>query len=307
MLNIQYIKATHLGDAWFQSLFKILEEGTVYKIDRGSYAGQKRLEFDWITTHIQRPGDRPLLPQIAEHHSIPNPVADDYLDDYVSYLMTGELKEGESYTYGQRLCAYPIDYPIHIHYAKPWDEILIQDEEALRDEKIIFQKPYESCGKWYLNQIELLIWTYKNKGYRNNQMVLQVAHPTDMLLQDPPCLRHIDTRIQDAKYITEDGEAMLPTLYFYPYFRSWDLWGGFPANLGGLQLLKEYIAGELDVMDGEIIATSKGLHIYDYSFDLAKCLRMRDDMKLKGEEKFFGQNIKEAINILKTYKNRNKK
>jgi thymidylate synthase len=125
--------------------------------------------------------------------------------------------------------------------------------------------------KDYLNQIELLIWTYKNKGHRNNQMVLQVAQPTDMLLQDPPCLRHIDTRIQDGK------------LHFYPYFRSWDLWGGLPANLGGIQLLKEYVAAEIGVEDGEIIASSKGLHIYDYSFDLAKCLRMRDDMKLKGE------------------------
>ena len=58
-------------------------------------------------------------------------------------------------------------------------------------------------------------------------MILQVGQPTDMLLQDPPCLRHIDTRIQDGK------------LHFYPYFRSWDLWGGFPANLGGIQLMKE--------------------------------------------------------------------
>jgi thymidylate synthase len=122
-----------------------------------------------------------------------------------------------------------------------------------------------------LSQLDVLIWTYKNKGFRNNQMVLQVGKPTDMLLQDPPCLRHIDTRIQDGK------------LHFYPYFRSWDLWGGLPANLGGIQLMKEYVASEIGVEDGEIIATSKGLHIYDYSFDLAKCLRMRDDMQLKGE------------------------
>ena len=140
-------------------------------------------------------------------------------------------------------------------------EILIQDDEAWAQVR--------TSG--FLSQIELLIWTYKNKGYRNNQMVLQVAQPNDMLLKDPPCLRHIDTRIQDGK------------LHFYPYFRSWDLWGGLPANLGGIQLLKEYVASEIGVEDGEIIASSKGLHIYDYSFDLAKCLRMRDNMKLKGE------------------------
>lgn len=278
MLNLQYIKARDLSDAWFQTLFRILEEGTVFKIDRGSYAGQKRLEFDWVTVHINNPSTRPLLPQIEAHHNIPNPVADDYLDDYLPYLMTGELKPGESYTYGQRLAKYKIDVSWVRDYKDVLHkDILIQDDEAWEDENVIITETSAAngndskCSEDFLNQIELMIWTYKNKGYRNNQMVLQVAKPSDMLLQDPPCLRQIDTRIQDGK------------LHFYPYFRSWDLWGGFPANLGGIQLLKEYCAAEIGVEDGEIIATSKGLHIYDYSFDLAKCLRMRDDMKLKGE------------------------
>lgn len=266
MLNTQNIKARDLGDAWFQTLFRMLEEGTVFTIDRGSYAGQKRLEFDWVRIHIEHPNARPLLPQIEPHHNIPNPVADDYLDDYLPYLMTAELKEGESYTYGQRLTGYPISYPLHLSETGHWKDILLDEIDELVEKGIIY-----NTGHWFLNQIELMIWTYKNKGYRNNQMVLQVAHPTDMLLKDPPCLRQIDTRIQDGK------------LHFYPYFRSWDLWGGFPANLGGIQLLKEYCAAEIGVEDGEIIATSKGLHIYDYSFDLAKCLRMRDSMKLKGE------------------------
>jgi len=264
MLNIQHIDARDLPDAWFQTLFKILEEGSVFKIDRGSFAGQKRLEFDWITMRIKYPGHRPLLPQIEDHFSIPNPVKDDYLDEYISYLMTGEVAKGESYTYGQRMTKVKIDQ----HWKKQYDipeykDILIQDKDGWDSVWT------ETLNNDFFSQVDLLIWTYKNKGYRNNQMVLQVAQADDMLLQDPPCLRHIDTRIQDGK------------LHFYPYFRSWDLWGGLPANLGGIQLLKEYVAGEIGVEDGEIIASSKGLHIYDYSFDLAKCLRMRDDMKLK--------------------------
>ena len=286
MLNTQEIKARDLSDAWFQTLFRILDEGTVFTIDRGSYAGQKRLEFDWITIHIKYPGTRPLLPQIESHYNIPNPVSDDYLDDYLPYLMTGVKKPGESYTYGQRITKHNIPYPIENAKEFPWTDILISEvndfvnvannfksstvgefkiREYNNDEPILFDEEY------FLNQIELMIWTYKNKGFRNNQMILQVAEPTDMLLQDPPCLRHIDTRIQDGK------------LHFYPYFRSWDLYGGFPANLGGIQLLKEYCAEAIGVEDGEIIATSKGLHIYDYTFDLAKILRMREDMILKGE------------------------
>jgi len=265
MLNYQYIKATNLGDAWFQSLFRMLEEGSVFKIDRGSYAGQKRLEFFYITIDINYPAGEPLTPQIPEQYGIPNPVSDDYIDGYLPYLMTGELKEGESYTYGQRLCKYPINYPIDNYANEEWKNILIQDKEVLQDKNIII----EENNKFYLNQIELLIWTYKNKGFRNNQMTLQVSHPTDMLLKDPPCLRILDTRIQEGK------------LHFFVYFRSWDLWNGFPANLAAIQMMKEYIAGQIGVGDGKIIASSKGLHIYDYAFDLAKCLRMREDMVLK--------------------------
>lgn len=264
MLNIQHITARDLGDAWFQLLFKALEEGSVFTIDRGSYAGKKRLEFDYITIQIKYPNVRPLLPQIEHHFGIPNPVADDYLDDYIPYLMTGELKEGEAYTYGQRLTKYPVEYPILKTNQYPWNDILLKEIDELIEEGILFREE----DVFFLNQIELLIWTYKNKGYRNNQMVLQVAHPTDMLLQDPPCLRHIDTRIQDNK------------LHFYPYFRSWDGYSGFPANLGGIQLLKEYVSESIGIVDGEMIASSKGLHIYDHCFDIIKQLRMREvDLK----------------------------
>ena len=137
MLNYQYIKARDLGDAWFQCLFRMLEEGSVHTIDRGSFAGQKRLEFDFIAVEIEHPGTRPLLPQIEAHHAIPNPVADDYLDDYISYLMTGEVAEGESYTYGQRMTKEHVNYPVWDRKAKKWEDILIQEDEVWKDKNIV--------------------------------------------------------------------------------------------------------------------------------------------------------------------------
>ena len=58
-------------------------------------------------------------------------------------------------------------------------------------------------------------------------------------------------------------------LHFIIYFRSWDLWAGFPTNLGGLQLLKEYMAKEIGVEDGEMICVSKGLHLYEHAWEFA--------------------------------------
>lgn len=212
MLNSIFIEARDLSEAWFLCLSKILDVGKTYKIDRGSFKGQKRLEFDYVTVHIRYPGTVPLVPHIPPSLGIPDPVTEGYLEEYLPYLMTSECKEGEDYTYGQ--------------YLEP--------------------------------QINEVISMYKNDGYGTNQAYMTVGSPEAIHLDDPPCLRGIDTRVMDGK------------LHFMVYFRSWDLWNGFPANLGAIQMLKEYMASEIGVDDGEIIASSKGMHLYDYAWQLAE-------------------------------------
>jgi len=216
-MELVFIKARDLPDAWFQCVYQILDEGRTYTIDRGSFEGQQRLEFDYVTVHIKFPGTRPLLPDIPPSLGIPNPVAADYLDQYLPYLMTSVKREGEEYTYGE--------------YLEP--------------------------------QINEVIRMYREDGHGTNQAYMAVGDPQTIYSQDPPCLRGIDTRIKDN------------ALHFITYFRSWDLWNGFPANLGAIQLLKEYMAENIGVDDGEIIAASKGLHLYDYVWELAKLRTMR--------------------------------
>jgi thymidylate synthase len=113
-------------------------------------------------------------------------------------------------------------------------------------------------GQYLEEQIPKVIEMYKNDGYDTNQAFMAVGGKESITQADPPCLRAIDTRIRDNK------------LKFIVYFRSWDLWAGFPSNLAGIQLLKEYMASEIGVEDGEILALSKGLHLYEYSWELAK-------------------------------------
>lgn len=271
MLNPIHIKATSLGDAWFQGLYRCVEQGREFLIDRGSFEGTERLEFDHIEIHITHPGTLPLLPKLAEGSAFDDPVKEGYLDEYLPYLMTGEEQEGESYTYGQRICKNLLGVsflkPINIETEK----IIVSEPEIWKNTDIIVPDEQYSFN-YYLNQMELMIWTYKNKGFRNNQMVLQVAQPSDMLLQDPPCLRHIDTRIQDGK------------LHFFPYFRSWDLYSGLPANLAAIELMKQYVAQQIGVENGEIIATSKGLHLYKYVWEIAEAIRGKTIEEFRKEQ-----------------------
>jgi thymidylate synthase len=120
------------------------------------------------------------------------------------------------------------------------------------------EKEQYTYGQYLEEQIPRVIKMYKEDGYNTNQAFMTVGGKDSISLSAPPCLRGIDTRIRDDR------------LHFIVYFRSWDLWAGFPSNLAAIELLKEYMASEIGVGDGEIIALSKGLHLYDYSWELAQ-------------------------------------
>ncbi len=211
-MKILQIEARDLSEAWFLCLLRTLKEGYEYKIDRGSYAGQRRKELELAVVQVNYPGTRPLIPDVPQ--GVPPPSTMEYVESYLPYLMTAHRKEGEQYTYGQYL------------------------------EK----------------QIAEVIKMYREDGYNTNQAFMAVGDAQSIYQDDPPCLRMIDTRVCEGK------------LKFIAYFRSWDLWAGFPSNLAAIQLLKEYMAGEIGVEDGELVAMSKGLHLYEYAWELAKAV-----------------------------------
>jgi thymidylate synthase len=236
-LNTQYIIARDLPDAWFQAVDCCLENGRQWTVEEGSYEGQKRWELDHITIHIKHPGTRPLVPEMPQHLShIPPPTTIEYVNDYLPYLMTDALKKNEQYTYGSRIAG------------------------------CIRKKNENGFQKIATSQIDTVIERFK-RNHGTNQCSMSIAQPSDIHLPDPPCLREIDCRI-----IAPDGlyEGEEPALHLTIYFRSWDLWGGFPANLAAVRLLQEYMAEEIGVEAGEMIVSSKGLHIYDHVWNLAK-------------------------------------
>ncbi len=271
-LNIVQIDAFNLDDAWFQCVNQLLDHGYRYKITKGSFAGEgERLGFDFVVIRVKHPGREPIIPIMPEGSGIPAPTDIKYVTEtYLPYLMTDQKAEGEDYTYGER-----------IHNPKARLEQTLDTEkikektgislEKLTDNQIKELYPYTLSVKrtngiitlhkeipFNVNPFQQVIRDYKEKGFGTNQEIMEIGMPSDIILNDPPCLRLIDTRIRYGK------------LHFIIYFRSWDLWGGMPSNLAGLQLVKKYMADEIGVEDGEIVAVSKGLHLYKYAWELAE-------------------------------------
>ena len=185
-----YIEARDLPDAWFQCIYRIFEDEGVheYVIDRGSFEGHKRREFDIIMVHIKYPGTQPLIPDIPTELGIPVPTSMEYVEEYLQYLMTDKKAENELYTYGERLT----------------------------NPKVIIDGKEHALG---VNPVQEVIDIYKKGGRGTNQAIMEIGMPQDIIIEDPPCLRLIDTRLMNGKLHFVSGLFhrihIVPLNFFY--------------------------------------------------------------------------------------------
>lgn len=161
------------------------------------------------------------------------------------------------------------EMPAHLAYIPPPTTMQYVEEYLpyLMTDQPLKKNELYTYGKRIAPQMEAIIQRYRRHGFGSNQECIAVARPEDIELEDPPCLRQIDTRIMSSDGLHQGEER---ALHFVLHFRSWDLWGGFPANLAALRMMQEYMADSIGVEAGEIIASSKGLHLYDHVWDLAR-------------------------------------
>lgn len=122
-------------------------------------------------------------------------------------------------------------------------------------------------GSYIVPQLLRIIELLKVSRGMTNQACVTIGDKGSVNLSDPPCLKVISFKVVNGR------------LAMTVYFRSWDLFCGLPENLGGLQLLKNYVLNELkeagfNLRDGGLIAFSDGLHIYEQYFSFVNQLNV---------------------------------
>jgi thymidylate synthase len=121
-----------------------------------------------------------------------------------------------------------------------------------------------------LNQVEEAVKRYIEEQ-NDRQVTMVIRLPNDIKKYDdnynksePPCLSLIDTEILENR------------MHLTCYFRSWDAFGGLPANIAGLQLFNEALVNEINergnmsLKTGKLIFHSKNCHIYQRQYNLVK-------------------------------------
>jgi len=255
MGKIAYLETTTLGDAWFQALDKIMMSGRRYLITKGSFAGIYRAGIP-VVIEINCPSGRPLAVQMPEGSSIAPPTTEEDIEGYCSYLMTPLRQPNEHYTYGEDLwwqIEWITDYYRKNGHGTNHCYMTVGRPETLYHYDLSVD--YNDTVRIIDRATGTEIHEYKRTNQWNKLPEIQPSSQ---------CLRGIDTWIDDGK------------LCIWVYFRSWDHWGGFPVNLGGIQLMKELMAGEIGVEDGPMIVSSKDLHVYEHTW-LVALMRLRKE------------------------------
>ncbi len=148
-------------------------------------------------------------------------------------------------------------------------------------EKLMSDIPAENeeytYGLWIKAQLQGVIDKLNASNGHTNQACISVGDSGCIDMTDPPCLRTMSFKVINGRLV----ETV--------FFRSWDLVAGLPENLGGMQLVKEYVLSNLTFpcQDGSLIANSDGLHIYSQYFELVDALnteKIQVDPKILAEK-----------------------
>ncbi len=229
------LHAKTISDAWFQLIYNIFDRSYTQKIQKGSFEKEQY--------RLQYPSiavfiehpSEDMVPVIPPALGIPSPTTMEYIEDYFAAYLM--------------------------------DPQLSENETYKYASRI--QHPMPKGGTQLDRVIEMLKTTPLT-----NQAIVEIGSPDDHDVcigndgkLDPPCLR-----LLDFKAVPQGDELVLSISC---YFRSWDLWAGFPTNLGGLELLKRYVADEAGLQSGPLYAYSAGAHIYGYQEDIARIRTLR--------------------------------
>ena len=229
--------AKTISDAWFQLIYNLFDKAYSQNIQKGSFENEQY--------RLQYPGiavyiEHPyydIVPTIPSALGIPAPTTMEYIEDYFANYL--------------------------------------MNPELAENETYTYASRIQSSMPNGGTQLDRVIGMLKETPL-TNQAVVEIATPHDLDVcygkdgkLDPPCLRLIDFKVIPS------GDKLILTVSVY--FRSWDLWAGFPTNLGGIELLKQFVASETDLENGPMYAYSAGAHIYGYQEEIARLRTLKSN------------------------------
>lgn len=240
------VRGEKMWQAWLRMLQLIMRFGRPSPMIH-HYGRERITELLTLSAAIyDEDPDKPDLPSWF-------PYKKDDVDRYIKGFLNASRGD-EAYTYGERLKAYPlIGYEkAFLHHVDDMGEFRSTLKKTISGKK--------------LNQQQLL--AEKLKSFPENKGAIAVLwEPTidNFGLREvwrTPCLVLVQAMIRDGR------------LFLTAYFRSNDMYGGWPLNIFGLRAFQKELTAMIDqkLKLGPLTTISHSAHIYESSWQQAEKL-----------------------------------
>lgn len=303
------IKAKNIPEAWFQCIYDIYDDekalAEVWKIDKGSYAGNLRREFKSIIIEIENPCLPNLIdriPMIPEGKCIPNPI-DPVIYPELKCDTCGETVKGFrmlDHKFFTTPCNHGVTKEYYEMYRPTCEQTVLKYfADYLFSDKLSKNEQY-TYGSRIMEPVKINslieggevnpIWLELNNRYKKECGGEFCGGDENVVSEYPQfyyLCAYLRTNPRSNQIIMQIGKPSDVTLSDPPclrhvdiqvkdgklnwfiYFRSWDLWGGLPLNLCGLSFLMNEMCLETGFEPGMFVCHSKGLHLYEHSWSAA--------------------------------------
>ena len=278
-----YFEGRNIDETWFNGLKTIAKYGRKYIKTQGSGAKKDFLELDHASGVIYHPIEYtdsgvmlPLAPTVPD--GCPVPTTDASIQKYfLDDLMNGICEPNQHYKYATFIVGGRHNINVVGGYG-PTRYVPGFNRDGIEDYPSRLTMTIPNQLQWCINHF-LKRDEQGLLNFQNNHCVIQIGYPESQLEYDKPYVDETDRgtspccRIIDLKVIKNKDEWYLCA---YVYFRAWNLYAGWPENLGGIALLQEYVAGSLSVdfpvKVGPLSFFSKSLNVY---CDMLDALKLR--------------------------------
>lgn len=245
------IRGNTIMSTWIKIIYSIMRYGIENLMDQGTDRVVREIN-NMVAVISDEDPDNPNLSKNPLGLSI------EQVKNYQREILSGDLPPGKAYTYGNKLRQYEV-HPSKINHLLNIENNKV-DFEFKEDRSLLIKNAITGEDKIKINQVKDIIECLKRNINTKNAVGI-TWHVEDELVRkhkSSPCAIFIQSLIQNNK------------LNLTVYFRSHDMYNGWPENAYGFRALQKEMCNSLGIELGLLTIISGSAQIYHHIFKIAE-------------------------------------
>ncbi|MBL7147571.1 MAG: hypothetical protein ISS82_01985 [Nanoarchaeota archaeon] len=249
------VRGKSVMDTWIEIIYQIMRYGIENLMDANTDRVVREINNMVGVVYDEDPED----PDLSRN---PLNLTKEQIKEYAKEILNSELPPGKAYTYGNKLRAYEVpDFKIDNLLNINEENVDFEFKDDLKENReLLIKHAVKDKGIYKINQVKDMIECLKRNINSKNAVGI-TWHVEDELVRkhkSSPCAVFIQAIMQNNK------------LNLTVFFRSHDMYGGWPQNAYGFRALQKEISNALGLKMGFLTMISGSAQVYHHVFRIAE-------------------------------------